>query len=76
MEIITWRQLGLHDKPILIVNVRGWARRMLDMLDGFVADGYSDASSVDLYEVVPDVASVLARLSEVPLTPAIAGARL
>ncbi len=24
-EVITWRQLGLHDKPILLCNVAGWA---------------------------------------------------
>ena len=76
MEIITWRQLGLHDKPILVVNVLGWADRMLAMLDGFVADGYSDASSRDLYEVVPDVPAVLARLAVIPTTPATAAARM
>ena len=24
MEIITWRQLGLHQKPIIIVNLNGY----------------------------------------------------
>ena len=77
MEIITWRQLGLHDKPILIVNVKGWATRMLAMLDGFVTDGYSEASTSGLYEVLPDVPAVLARLATVPAaSPPVDGARL
>ncbi len=76
MEIITWRQLGLHDKPILVVNVKGWADRMLAMLDGFVADGYSDPGSVDLYEVMPDVAAALGRLTEMQSAPGVHAVRL
>jgi uncharacterized protein (TIGR00730 family) len=76
MEIITWRQLGLHDKPILIVNVQGWAKGVLAMLDGFVADGFSDPESSKLYEVLPDVPSVLERLATVRVTAAIDSARL
>ena len=28
VEVITWRQLRLHDKPILVVDVNGWATRV------------------------------------------------
>jgi uncharacterized protein (TIGR00730 family) len=76
MEIITWRQLGLHNKPILIVDVKGWAARLLAMLDGFVADGYSDPESVNLYEVVPDVPAALARLTGMQSAPGVDVARL
>ena len=76
MEIITWRQLGLHDKPILVVDVKGWAKRMLAMLDGFVADGYSDPESVNLYEVVPDVPAALARLARAAPAAPVDAARL
>jgi uncharacterized protein (TIGR00730 family) len=76
MEIITWRQLGLHNKPILIVNVQDWARHVLAMLDGFVADGYSDPESVNLYEVLPDVPSCLARLALATMTAPMDSARL
>jgi hypothetical protein len=76
MEIITWRQLGLHDKPILIVNVKGWAARLLAMLEGFVTDGYSDPGSVNLYEVVPDVPAALARLTGLQSAPGVDTARL
>jgi uncharacterized protein (TIGR00730 family) len=76
MEIITWRQLGLHDKPILIVNLLGWADRMLAMLEGFITDEYSEPATRNLYEVLPDVPALLARLAAVQLTPAMDGARL
>jgi uncharacterized protein (TIGR00730 family) len=76
MEIITWRQLGLHDKPILIVNVKGWATRLLAMLDGFIADGYSEPSTRNLYEVLPDVPAVLSRLAELTIPQPADAARL
>ena len=33
LEIITWKQLGLHSKPIVILNVSGFYDNLLDMLD-------------------------------------------
>jgi uncharacterized protein (TIGR00730 family) len=64
IEITTWRQLGLHDKPVLICNVGGWAEPYLAMLRAAVQQGFAEPSSADLYEVAPDVAAVLQRLGE------------
>ncbi len=66
IEITTWRQLSLHDKPVLICDVNGWAQPYLAMLDAAVAQGFADAGTRGLYEVVPDVASVLDRLASLP----------
>ena len=76
VEIVTWRQLGLHDRPILIANLNGWATALVAVLNGFVADGFADASSRALYEVVPDVPAVLRRLLTVPARTAANPARL
>ncbi len=70
VEITTWRQLGLHDKPILICDVAGWAQPYLAMLQAAVADGFAGPDSLSLFEVVPDVASVLARLAQLARTGA------
>lgn len=45
MEIITWRQLGLHRKPIALLDTQGYFRGLLDFTDhmqrsGFVSDQY------------------------------------
>ena len=42
-EILTWRQLGLHDKPIGLLNALGYYDRLLELFDemknqGFVAE--------------------------------------
>jgi uncharacterized protein (TIGR00730 family) len=65
-EIITWRQLRLHDKPILIVDTGGWARSLIATIDTAIADGFADASARSLFEHVPDVAAALARLATLP----------
>lgn len=63
IEITTWRQLGLHDKPVLICDVLGWAQPYVGSIKGAIAQGFAEASSMKLYEVLPDVSSVLERLS-------------
>ena len=66
IEIMTWRQLGLHDRPLLIANLNGWATDLLTLLNSFVTDGFTDASSRALYEVLPDVPAILRRLVTLP----------
>lgn len=39
-EILTWRQLGLHDKPIGLLNVAGFFDPLLAWIDRAVADGF------------------------------------
>jgi uncharacterized protein (TIGR00730 family) len=65
VEIITWRQLGLHEKPVFICNVAGWAQGLLGAFEMAITDGFASQSASGLFEVLPDVASVLAALTAV-----------
>lgn len=38
-EIMTWRQLGLHSKPIALMNINGYFDHLLKFLDHSVASG-------------------------------------
>jgi uncharacterized protein (TIGR00730 family) len=40
-EIVTWRQLGLHDKPIAILNTDGYWDRLQDMIADVVEAKYA-----------------------------------
>ena len=68
IEITTWRQLGLHDKPVLICDVGGWAQPYLAMLAAAVQQGFADQATALLYEVLPDVPAVLQRLHDATIT--------
>ena len=39
-EILTWAQLGLHQKPIGVYNVNGYFDTLLTLFDQMVAEGY------------------------------------
>jgi uncharacterized protein (TIGR00730 family) len=76
VEVLTWRQLGLHDKPVLICDIAGWAQPLLAVLRATVAQGFASAASLDLFEVMPDPETLLARLAEVPSRHAAVSSRL
>ena len=61
-EITTWRQLGLHDKPILVCDVLGWGGLIGALMGGVVNAGFADRSALALFEIVADVEGVLDRL--------------
>ena len=43
-EALTWRQLGLHGKPIVVLNTDGFWTPFLGLVDHVVAEGFADAS--------------------------------
>lgn len=65
-EIITWRQLRLHDKPIILCNVAGWAEPLVATIDHAIKEGFADPTCRALFEVIDDVPAVLKRLKTLP----------
>lgn len=61
-EILTWRQLGLHDKPVVVVNIAGYWDAMLGLIDGIIASGFARPENRRLFEVVDTVEAVLPAL--------------
>jgi len=66
VEIITWRQLGLHDKPVIVLDIGGWAQPFVALVEALIAQGFVSESHRRLYQVVPDVAAALALLRAAP----------
>lgn len=62
MEILTWKQLDRHAKPIILVDILGWAKRVTTLIDGVIEAGFARPSARELTETVPDVETALARL--------------
>lgn len=65
-EILTWKQLRLHDKPVVVVDVDGYWRPMLAMLDHMIDAGFVRAEHRALLRVVKAVADVPAALAAAP----------
>ncbi|SLN36851.1 LOG family protein YvdD [Roseovarius litorisediminis] len=54
-EVLTWRQLGLHTKPIFLLNTDGYWNPLLQLLDHVIAEGFADAGLLDFMRPVHDV---------------------
>ena len=65
-EIITWRQLRLHDKPILLCDVDGWAGPLVATIDHAVEQGFAAPACRQLFEVIDGVPALLHRLKSLP----------
>ncbi|WP_299952810.1 TIGR00730 family Rossman fold protein [uncultured Roseobacter sp.] len=56
-EVLTWRQLGLHEKPVFLVNTNGYWDPLLALLQHVTDQGFADESLHGYYETVPDAAA-------------------
>jgi hypothetical protein len=65
-EILTWRQLGLHDKPIVLANIGGHWNQLLALIDGLVAANYVHPRYAAAIHVVDTVDAVLPALRRLP----------
>jgi uncharacterized protein (TIGR00730 family) len=62
-EILTWKQIKLHDKPVLMLNLDGYWTPWLDLVDKIVAEGFAKPGITGFYEVIDTVEETLARLN-------------
>lgn len=63
-EILTWRQLGLHKKPILLLNVNGFWDPLIGLLDHVIDQGFAEDSLKGFVTVVEDVDQAVAALRD------------
>jgi uncharacterized protein (TIGR00730 family) len=62
LDAVTLRQLGYHDKPVVLLDHAGYWQPFHALLARFVAAGFAEATAADLLELVPDLPTALARL--------------
>lgn len=65
-ETVSWKQLALHDKPILLVDIDGYWAPLRALLDHIVAEGFARPQTHALLQVVPTVAAAMAVLAGAP----------
>ena len=54
-EVVTWRQLGMHDKPIIVLNAGGFWDNLVAMIDGIVDDGFAQPAVRQYFSVVNSI---------------------
>ncbi len=62
LEIITWAQLGLHAKPVILANVDGYYDQLIAFIDHAVSTEFITPESRDLLKVAATVEQCMAYL--------------
>ena len=58
-EILTWRQLGIHDKPIGLLNVDGYYDQLLALYERMSNEGFLNARTRSLFVASPAIDELL-----------------
>ncbi|KAF9613078.1 hypothetical protein IFM89_005526 [Coptis chinensis] len=64
LEIITWSQLGIHNKPIGLVNVEGYYNSLLEVFDNGVREGFIKPSDRHIIVSAPTAKELLANMEQ------------
>jgi uncharacterized protein (TIGR00730 family) len=62
-EVLTWRQLGLHRKPVYLLNVSGYWDPLLALIEHVIANAFADPSFRGFLESYGTVLELIERLS-------------
>ena len=54
-EVLTWRQLALHEKPVILLNTEGFWNPLLALLDHVIGQGFADVSLKSYVQSVDDI---------------------
>ncbi len=64
-EVLTWGQLGLHDKPILLVNTMGFWTPLVTLIDHIIEQGFAAPSVKELITFVPNADAAMDELRSI-----------
>jgi len=62
-EIITWRQLGLYENPIIILNINGYYNPLLAFFEKMISEKFMPAAHNNTWQVVESVEEAIKSLT-------------
>lgn len=65
-ELLTWKQLGLHDKPIVMVNINGYWTKMIEAIQYIADEKFMRAEDMGMFRVVDKLEDVAAAILTAP----------
>ena len=66
-ELITWKQLGLYRKPIILLNTKGYFDALLNTLHQAITENFMRPVHADIWKVAPTPEEALRMALETPL---------
>ncbi|XP_014503723.1 cytokinin riboside 5'-monophosphate phosphoribohydrolase LOG3 [Vigna radiata var. radiata] len=64
LEVITWAQLGIHDKPVGLLNVDGYYNSLLSFMDNAVDEGFITPAARDIIVAAQTAQDLMSKLEE------------
>ncbi|KAF6142968.1 hypothetical protein GIB67_003924 [Kingdonia uniflora] len=64
LEVITWAQLGIHDKPVGLLNVDGYYNCLLAFVDQAVEEGFISPAARHIVISAPNALELMRKLEE------------
>uniref|UniRef100_A0A0D6R8I8 Cytokinin riboside 5'-monophosphate phosphoribohydrolase n=1 Tax=Araucaria cunninghamii TaxID=56994 RepID=A0A0D6R8I8_ARACU len=73
LEMITWSQLGIHDKPVGLLNVDGYYDSLLALFDKGVEDGFISHAARYIVVSAPTAKELVQKMEEyIPMHDSVA----
>jgi len=66
-EIITWKRLGLHNKPVILFDDNGFWKPLTDLMDHLIKEGFAIARDKNLWQVATSLDEVMHALRRAPI---------
>lgn len=66
IELLTWRQLGLHGKPVVLINISGFWNPFVGLLEHLIEARFAPKGVRDIINIVDTVGDVLPLLHALP----------
>ena len=63
-EVLTWKHLGLHEKPIYLLDINEYWQPLITLVDHMIANGFASESFKESLNVVKSIPELMARLAE------------
>ena len=63
-EMLTWGQLGLHEKPMGVLNINGYYDELIRLLHSMVAKGFLKATDRDMVLISDKVDDLIKQMSD------------
>jgi uncharacterized protein (TIGR00730 family) len=65
-EIMTWRQLGIHDKPIVVADIKGYWTPFITMIDHIIEQGFMRPDDKNVMSVVKTLEEIVPAIENAP----------